>query len=228
MNLANSALRSDSCCSISSRLRVLATSSAAVVCSCVPTARSLSCSAERVAVRSASSALRRPMVSLDLADLGELVGGLRLHLLDADFEPPGRDRDLGMDLVHVRLDHRHQGRRHGLEVQDRRTAGSHAHGRDDAQGEQGGEQKSDPEIDDRFTHYQTSPVPPVNPTGRCRRLATTNDYTRSQTKMKFVCWLGAEFFCLMRDHSCRLREGRRLREWFVDFRSTSAFDFCGN
>ncbi len=42
----------------------MAASSAAVVCSRVPTARSLSCSAARVAVRSAISALRRPTVSL--------------------------------------------------------------------------------------------------------------------------------------------------------------------
>ena len=150
-----------------------------------------------------------------LADLGQLIRGLGLHLLDADFEPPGRDRDLGMDLVHVRLDDRHHGRRHGLQAKDGGAAGAHAHGREGAKCEQDGEQKSDPEIDDRFTHY-SAPYPGTQPrtqatcdptpqdsirsderswsSAHCRcRWLEPNDYTRLQTKMTFVCSLAQRF-----------------------------------
>jgi hypothetical protein len=141
-----------------------------------------------------------------LADLGELICGPGFHLLDADFEPPGRNRDLGMDLVHVRLDDRHHGRRHGLEAQDGRAACTHAHGRDGAKCEQKGEQKSDPEIDDRFTHYpapypgHSRPTPQddsrddTSACGRCRWLEPS-DYTRLQTKMTFVCCWRGDFIC---------------------------------
>ena len=81
-----------------------------------------------------------------------------------------------MDLIHIRLDDRHDLRRHGLEAEDRRTAGAHPNGRDDAKRDQDGKQKSDPEIDDRLTHYtprtsgQPRPAPQDNPALQDERL----------------------------------------------------------
>ena len=87
-----------------------------------------------------------------LAELGELAGGLGLELLDAHFEAPRRHGEFGAQLVLVGLDFRHRQRRRGFE-----TAHGQAHraamdeGNDD-EPEQGRDQKSDPEIHDRFDH----------------------------------------------------------------------------
>jgi len=62
-----------------------------------------------------------------------------------------------MDLVHIRLDDRHHGRGHGLQTKDGRLARMRTAVRM-PNAEQDGEQKPDPEIDDRFTHY-SAPYP---------------------------------------------------------------------
>ena len=90
-----------------------------------------------------------------LADLGELVGGLGLHLLDAHFEPPGRHGEFGAQLVLVGANFGDRQRRRRFQPPHRQPDGAVMDQRDKQQSEQCGNQKPDPKKHDRFDHDTT-------------------------------------------------------------------------
>ncbi len=92
-----------------------------------------------------------------LAELGQLRRGLGLHLLDAHFEPSGRHREFGAQLILVGADFGDRQRRRRFEALHRQAHGAVMHQRNEQQAEQRRDQKSDTEIHDRFDHDATPP-----------------------------------------------------------------------
>ena len=90
-----------------------------------------------------------------LAELGELAGGLGLHLLDAHFEPARRHGEFGAQLILVGADFGDRQRRRRFEAPHRQAHGAVMHQGDEKQSEQRRNQKPDPEIHDRFDHDTT-------------------------------------------------------------------------
>ena len=91
-----------------------------------------------------------------LAEFGKLAGGLVLELLDAHFEPPRGHRELGPQLVLVRLNLGHRQGRGGLETLRRQPHRAVVNQRHDHQSEQHRNQKTDRQIHDRLDHHAIS------------------------------------------------------------------------
>ena len=94
-----------------------------------------------------------------LAELGQLRRGLGLHLLDAHFEPSGRHREFGAQLVLVGADLGDRQRRCRFEALHRQAHRAAMHQRNEQQAQQRRNQKSDTEIHDRFDHDASGPSP---------------------------------------------------------------------
>jgi len=123
-----------------------------------PSASSFSCSSANAALRSASSPLRRPIASLLLPISASWFRGLALHLLDAHLQPPRRDRDLRMELIHIGLDIRHQRRRGGFETLHGAMAKTRTRKRLDAEDDQDSDEGADPEGDDGSLMECSAPI----------------------------------------------------------------------
>ena len=87
-----------------------------------------------------------------LADLRELVRGLRLHLLDAHFEPARGHGEFGAQLILVGLNFRHRERGERFQPPHGEAHGARMDQRNDADDEQARDKKPDPDKHDRFDH----------------------------------------------------------------------------
>jgi hypothetical protein len=87
-----------------------------------------------------------------LADFRELARTLGLQLLDAHFEPPGGHREFGPQLILLGLNFGHRERRERFQPSCGETLGACMHEGNDPNDEQARDQKSDPDVHDRFDH----------------------------------------------------------------------------
>ena len=87
-----------------------------------------------------------------LGDLGELAGGLGLHLLHARLEAPRRHGDLSVKLAHVGFDVRHQLGRDSFETFHRAAPKTRPRKPSSAEDKRKRDENSDSNKEDRLTH----------------------------------------------------------------------------
>ena len=131
-----------------------------------------------------------------LGELGELRRRLRLHLIDAHFEPPGRHGEFGAQLILVGADFGDRQRRRRLEAPHRQAHGAVMYERDEEQSKQCRNEEADPEIHDRFDHDTTPPGPSLR--------SPASGGGRGGERHHFATWA---------PHARRPQRGNLNREW---------------
>ena len=86
------------------------------------------------------------------AEICELVGGLRLHLLDVHFEPAHGHGEFGAQLILIGLDLRDRHRGQGFQPTHGEAHRTRVHQWNNADNEQARDQKPDPDKHDLFDH----------------------------------------------------------------------------
>src|SRR5262249_2111221 len=85
-------------------------------------------------------------------EFSQLTGAFGLELIDAHFQSPSRHRKFGAQLIFLSLDFSHRQTRCGFEPTHGQSYWATVHYANNHEPDQCGNEKSEPEIDDRFIH----------------------------------------------------------------------------